>query len=296
MAGVTALIAGVASSAYGAISAGNQSKRSRKAAEERARELKRLQSTRQDIINPYDNMENLSGLASDVSGMASDLGGMIDNHYENMGVATQAAEFQAQEADLSLANSLDAMQSSGASAGGATALANAAMRSKQGISASLEQQEASNQQMRAQGAMATQNIRMSEAKRIQETNMSEAMRMQNINIAEGTRMQNAEVAGRTFEWNAKENREVSEMNRVAGQEANHRQNASNAQARQTEAIMGGISGLASGITGMAGENAAANRAADVSSNATGKQGNSFGGFNASDTSGFEYKPQSNFLK
>jgi hypothetical protein len=47
---------------------------------------------------------------------------------------------------------LDTLASSGASAGGATALAQAALRSKKGISASLQQQEAANQKLAAQGA------------------------------------------------------------------------------------------------------------------------------------------------
>ena len=76
---------------------------------------------------------------------------LVSNPYANLGVATQAAEMQAEEADIALANTLDTIRASGAGGGGATALAQAALKSKQGVSASIEQQEAANQKLRAQG-------------------------------------------------------------------------------------------------------------------------------------------------
>jgi hypothetical protein len=75
----------------------------------------------------------------------------IRNPYANLAVATEAAEFQAQQADQSLANTLDAMQAGGFGAGGATALAREAAKSKQGISADIQKQEATNQKFFAQG-------------------------------------------------------------------------------------------------------------------------------------------------
>jgi len=75
----------------------------------------------------------------------------ITNPYANLAVATQAAEFQAEQADISLANTLDTLAATGAGAGGATALAQAALQSKKGISASLEAQEVANEKLRAQG-------------------------------------------------------------------------------------------------------------------------------------------------
>ena len=75
----------------------------------------------------------------------------ITNPYANLSVATQAAEFQAEQADISLANTLDTLQATGAGAGGATALAQAALQSKKGVSASLEQQEVNNEKLRADG-------------------------------------------------------------------------------------------------------------------------------------------------
>jgi hypothetical protein len=75
----------------------------------------------------------------------------IGNPYANLGVATKASEFQAEQADISLANTLDTIRATGGGAGGATALAQAALTSKQGISADLQRQEAANQKLYAQG-------------------------------------------------------------------------------------------------------------------------------------------------
>lgn len=105
---------------------------------DRKNELKSLVANRQAVINPYANMTN---------------------EMANLGVATQAAEFQAEESDIALANTLDTMAASGASAGGATALAMAALKSKRGISASLQQQEAANQKKAAEGADAVQKMK-----------------------------------------------------------------------------------------------------------------------------------------
>ena len=84
----------------------------------------------------------------------------MTNEFANLGVATQAAEFQAEEADIALASTLDTMRATGAGAGGATALAQAALKSKRGISQSLQQQEAANQKAAAQGAADVQKAIM----------------------------------------------------------------------------------------------------------------------------------------
>jgi len=76
---------------------------------------------------------------------------LVSNPYANLGVATQAAEMQAAQTDQALANTLDTVQATGMGAGGATALAMAAAKSKQEVSASIEKQEADNQKLKAQG-------------------------------------------------------------------------------------------------------------------------------------------------
>ena len=80
------------------------------------------------------------------------LSGQIQNQYANLQVATGAAEMQAEEADISLANTLDTLRATGMGSGGATALAQAALRSKRGVAASIERQEARNVELRAGGA------------------------------------------------------------------------------------------------------------------------------------------------
>jgi len=102
----------------------------------------------------------------------SDTSGMISNPYANLGVATQAAEMQAEEADLALANTLDIIRTSGMGAGGATALAQAAAKSKAGVSASIEQQEANNQKLKAQGEANQQAMQQAEKIRLQQADQA----------------------------------------------------------------------------------------------------------------------------
>jgi len=97
--------------------------------------LDNLLKNRQPAINPYAGMTN---------------------QMANLSVSTKAAEFQAEQTDRALANTLDTIAATGGGAGGATALAQAALQSKKSISASLEQQEANNQKLAAQGAQRLQ--------------------------------------------------------------------------------------------------------------------------------------------
>ena len=81
----------------------------------------------------------------------TDFSSGLSNPYANLGVATQAAEIQIEQTDIALANTLDTIRATGAAAGGATALAQAALQSKKNVSASIEQQETQNEKLRAQG-------------------------------------------------------------------------------------------------------------------------------------------------
>lgn len=87
----------------------------------------------------------------DASGKIRAMKDSVQNPFANLGVATQAAEIQAEEADIALANSLDTARATGLGSGGATALAQAAARSKQGVAADIQKQEANNEKLRAQG-------------------------------------------------------------------------------------------------------------------------------------------------
>ena len=200
---VAVAIVGTAVSVGGTVYGASQQKK----AERRARsnknrltdELEELENSRQEIINPYEGVVSLEGMIVDNSGM-------ISNPFENVGVATQAAEFQAEEADIALANTLDLLASTGASAGGATALAQAALQSKRGIAASLETQEAKNQELIARGE-----------ERMQDKQMSEAERVQNAQMTEAQRMQQADVLGKEFVYGETERRESEQLNRKQAQ-------------------------------------------------------------------------------
>ena len=162
-------------------------------------ELKELEDDRQTIINPYAGV-------TDISSMAKDLSNMVSNPYSNLGVATKAANIQIEEADIALANTLDTLRATGASAGGATALAQAALQSKKGVSANIEQQEAQNEKLRAQGESNLQRLQMQEAQRIQ-----------NIGMSEAQRLQQADVAGKQFDFSTREEREMQELDRKQAQ-------------------------------------------------------------------------------
>ena len=226
---VTAAVIGasvaVAGSAVGAISAHQGKQRAKGQMMTAQRELEELESNRQDVINPYEGVTDLSSMVSDVSNMAS-------NPFANLSVSTAAAEMQIEEADIALANTLDTLRATGASAGGATALARMALESKKGVAASIEQQEASNQEMRARGEERLQGIEMNEAKRIQNTNLSQA-----------EKVQKAEVEGAIYEFETQESRDEQQLNRKQGQIDNASQRMQSANAAKGAAIGGGISAV-----------------------------------------------------
>ena len=218
---------GVISGAVGLLGAGAAQRRAaadrRRAQQETDRlkgELRTLENTRQPIINPYEDVTDTSG--------------ELSNTYANLGVATEAAKFQAEQADISLANPLDTLRATGASAGGATALAQAALQSKKQVSASIQLQEAQNQKLYAQG-----EERLNQAK-----------------MQEEQRLQSAGVMGKQFMFGAKEQREVAELNRTAGMLDNANQDLRDARTAEAGAeakmysslsnVVGGIGGLIGG--------------------------------------------------
>jgi hypothetical protein len=237
--GVVAIVGGalaLGGAVAGTVSSGKQARRARLNAKSLTGELESLEKSRQDIINPYEGVKDLSSMITDVSGMAS-------NPYANLGVATQAAEMQVEEADISLANALDTIRATGSGAGGATALAQAALQSKKGVAASIEQQEANNEQLRAQGEANLQNIKMSEAQRVQGALMGEQ-----------GRLQQADVSGRQFVYGEQERRETEQLNRKQAQITNQQQQQVAAQQAQAGYIGAGISAVGN-IAGSAAANA-----------------------------------------
>jgi len=238
MAAVTALAIGAGASIIGGLVGSNQANQAAKGykneAARKAAEIAQLERNRQAIPNPYANVKDLSGIAKDLSGM-------ISNPFANLGVATQAAKMQAEEADLSLANTLDTLRATGASAGGATALAQAALQSKQGVSASIEKQEADNEKLKAQGEADKQAKKMEEAQRLQQAK-----------YMEGVRTQTAETEGIKFKYGEQESRDIAKLNRLAGQEAQAKQDAAAAKQAQGSAVGGIISAVGSLAGGFVG--------------------------------------------
>jgi len=171
-----ALIGGGFSIAGGLFGASAAKKQQKEAAKEKRRlqnKLNNLEASRQAIINPY-----------------QDLSSMISNPFSNLSVATGAAEMKIEQADIALANTLDTLRTTGASAGGATALAQAALKSKKGVAASIEMQEKQNEDKRAAGEKQKQDALMKEGQRVQQ--------------------------GEAWEFGQREKREMQELDRTAG--------------------------------------------------------------------------------
>jgi hypothetical protein len=225
-----ALISGGIQILGGILGGGAAKKRERAARREKARlnrKLNYLENNRQPITDPYAGVTSLAGLATDLSSQ-------LTNNMANLSVATQAAEMEIEQADISLANTLDTIRATGAGAGGATALAQAALSSKKGVSASIESQEAQNEKLRAQGEQ-----------QLQDQRMAEQQRLQGIQISEGQRVQGARAQGAAFTFGAKEEREMQQLDRVSAQISGAEARQAQAGADRTGALTGMIGGLAS---------------------------------------------------
>ena len=199
-------------SIIGGIIGGGKARRAKRRA---ARKLKKmnakmadLEANRQEIINPYEDMTSLSG--------------MMSNPMANLSVATQATDIQIEQTDIALANTLDALRESGGGAGGATALAQAALQSKKNVAADIESQEKSNEDKRAAGEQ----------------------KLQQAQIAEAERMQDADAMGKKFVYSETEDREMQQLNRLQNQINTQQGIKAQASADQTSALTGAISGVA----------------------------------------------------
>jgi len=212
----TAAVIGGAVSLIGGIFGSSRAKREARRREREAgrlqSKLNRLEANRQQIINPYDNVTDLSS--------------MLSNPFASLSVATQAAEMQMEQTDIALANTLDTIRATGG-AGSATALAQAALQSKKNIAANIESQEATNEKLRAQGEATLQRQQMAEAQR----------------------QQMADVQGESFVFGQRENREMQQLNRLTNQIGALRGAAAQASADSTAALTGGIGAAASILGG-----------------------------------------------
>lgn len=157
---VTGAVVGAGMGVASAIKAGEDQREAEQKLRDQEAMIKTLEESRQAVINP------MAGLT---------------NEAEKVGVATQAARFQAEEADMALANTLDTIMATGGGAGGATALAQMALRSKQGISADIQQQELQN-----------------------------AKNVANVQLAINTQI----AEGEKYAWENREDREIAELDRT----------------------------------------------------------------------------------
>ena len=203
---------GVVTGVIGMFSAKKQRKKAEIDARLKEQEITMFENGRDAVINPY------SGAVSRAD-MITDLSENLTNPFASLGVATQAAEIQMEQTDIALANTLDTLQATGASAGGATALAQAAARSKKDVSASIETQEAANEKSRAQGE---QNL--------QQRQLQEQQRVQQGQVAEEGRVQALQGQGLTIQQKVKEDRNYATLGRLQGQENQARQNIADANA------------------------------------------------------------------
>ena len=202
----TALVVGAAiggiTKMVGAQAAKNEAKKEMEKQNQKANDaklaLEELEKNRQEVINPYENMAN---------------------EFENLGVATQASKFQAEEADIALANTLDTIMQTGGGAGGATALARAALESKRGISADIQKQEKANNDARAEGANQVQQLK---------------------------------AQGEAYKFESQEQRDVNKMDRLAQQQDNAEMmeaQANNARMQANQQMISAVGSTATSLTG-----------------------------------------------
>ena len=209
---VAAIVAGATALVAGGISAGVNNKKKKDSAEESAEyeaQAQQMRANRQPVLNQANDIRALTA--------------QVSNPNENLAVSTAAAEFEAEQTDMALANTLDAMTSSGASAGGAEALVRAALQSKKGISASIQQQEVSNSKAKAQGEAAANKQKIA----IQQAAFQE----------EGNAYERGEIRANADLARVEEKEDFYKQQEIAYGDA------------ATEALVGGISGAGMAVAG-----------------------------------------------
>ena len=104
----------------------------------------------------------------------------LENIAEDLTVNQQASQFQAQQTDAALAQSMQAAIASGGAPGGAQAIAQAALKSKAGISADLAKQEQANQMARVSAEQKLQADEAAGADMLQTRNYQKQQQMLNL--------------------------------------------------------------------------------------------------------------------
>ena len=183
--------------------------------------------------NPYEDLENtFAGL---------------ENQFEDLQVATGAAEFQAQQQQQGLAQTLDALRGAGGGTGAAAiaqALAQSQARGSQQIAANLEQQERQNQMAAAQAATNLQSQQAQAGMRLEQqerqNQLAQAQAATNLQTQQaqaGMRLQQLEAAGA----DAMQQREFDRQSTLLGMAQQELAGARQARAQAT-ADLGGTLG------------------------------------------------------
>lgn len=189
----------------------------------RQQEYGEEQQTRLDNIQELkDNRAEIPDLSEPIK----DLSGTLSNPYANLSVATKAAEIQMEQSDIALANTLDTIRSTGMGAGGATALAQAALQSKNAVTASIESQEAKNAELAAKGQQNLEFLQMQEKQRVQK----------------------AEVDASTYSFEAEEARTNADLDFEAGMEGRYAQMEYDARLQKEGQINKATGEITSGFT------------------------------------------------
>ena len=173
-------------------------------------EIKALEASRQSVIDKSDDIRALKS--------------SVVNPFQNLSVAMQGVNIRMEETDEALANTLNALNRSGAGAGAATALARQAATSKAQVAAAIENQELKNQQMYLSG----------EAQKEQ----------QKLSLEQQAIQEEIGVYGR------QEVRDVQQLNRLAGLSQNAAQRAADYQAGGNTALMSGVSGATQSLNSL----------------------------------------------
>lgn len=115
----------------------------------RRRRERAAQNQYNQAINQYKNFEFENAFAG------------LENPFEDLRVSTEAAEFQSQQVQQGLAQSLDALRGGGGGTGAAAiaqAMAQQQAKTQQQIAADISKQEVANERLAAQAALRMQQM------------------------------------------------------------------------------------------------------------------------------------------
>ena len=192
-------------------------------ANQRKREYKKEKQLRLDNI---EQLKNNRAEIPDIFEPIEDLSGNFTNPFANLSVATKAAEIQMEQSDIALANTLDTIRATGMGAGGATALAQAALQSKNAVSASIQEQEVRNSELAAKGQQELETLQAAEKRRVQQ----------------------AEVTAMDYAFTKQEDRTNADLDYESGMEARYAQMEYDARLQREQAINNTVGEITSGFT------------------------------------------------